>query len=454
MLSDMRQRLVIGGSWALAGQAFILVIGLPASYLLARLLNPSEMGAYLLALSIASFGMTIGGFGLNQVVVRLVAESLGKGELARARGAIRTVFRVGLPAAAITGGLYLIFGVRLIEKFFHKPHLFAANWAVACWMVALSVQSLLSETLRSFGDIRNATIFGGTLTSGLSLVGITFLSLGHFDGNVSTVVVIAVGAVMVSCTLGGLSLRRRLATRLPAAAIPAEDVKGGYIVRVAVPLLFATLFQVGFAQADLWVVGASRPADEVALYGVALRLVALIGVPQVVLVAVLLPIVAELWGQQKIEELESVLRTTATAVSLPVILAIGVFGIAGGTVLSVIYGDYYRRAAPVLFLLSLSHLGVIWFGSCGLVLVMIGRQKLILLISAVVGTVTVLVELLVVRHTGMLGVATVSASGTILMYLISWLAARSTAGVWTHFSLRSARALLRQAVSLGNRHGS
>ena len=84
---------------------------------------------------------------------------------------------------------------------------------------------------------------------------------------------------------------------------------------------------------------------------------------------------------------------------------------------------------------------------------MIGRQKLILLISAVVGTVTVVIELLVVNHVGMLGVAAVSAAGTVAMYLISWLAARATAGVWTHFSLRSARSLFRQAIAYGARHG-
>ena len=111
----------------LEGVIVAVFTALVTNALLARLLSPQDLGAYFLALSLASFGVALGSLGLGRGIVRFVAESIGLGQPARARQAIRVVYRIGLPGALVTGLLYLFFGDIVAERVFHSPALCLGN---------------------------------------------------------------------------------------------------------------------------------------------------------------------------------------------------------------------------------------------------------------------------------------------------------------------------------------
>lgn len=445
-ISLIKRRLLSGGAWAFAGQVVVLLTGVPGSFFLARLLSPAALGNYFLALSIVAFGAIAGSLGLNQVLVRFVAGNLATRRQTQARRVLRIVFSIGVPYAAAVGIVYVLVGDLVARDLFKSAGLGAVTALIGCWIVAVSVQTLLSDGFRGFNDLRSATIFGNPLAAIALLIGLAVLWSFKHTASLSNIVMLAVMSVVGSCLAGAWLLRRKTVA-LPRS-FRSEDggdsqVHHVQLLRVALPLLAANLIQGVFGQSDLWIVGSFRPKPDVAIYGVAFRAVALVGVPGLVLGAVLLPVVAEMYAQNRKEELQRVLRGSATAVGFPVLVIMIGFILAGGPLLGAVYGSYYEQGGLILAILSLSHLGVISFGSCGLALVMSGHEKLILLISVSTGVVTIAAEFILVQSNGLVGVAAASAGGTVLLYLATWLAVRATSGIWTHISLNSAGTLIR-----------
>src|SRR5215210_8451603 len=162
----LKRRLFSGSAWALGGKVLIALTGLISSALLARLLTPQALGTYFLAYSILNVGTSLGGLGLTQTVVRLVAQGMGLNLFGRVRRVISIVLGVGTLGALGVGLAYLLFGDYLARALFNAPALAAITGLVAGWIIVGSLQGVLGETFRGFHDIRLASILGGQTTGG------------------------------------------------------------------------------------------------------------------------------------------------------------------------------------------------------------------------------------------------------------------------------------------------
>lgn len=406
-----------------------------ATALLARLLVPRDLGAYFLAVSVVFLGALLGSLGLNQVVVRFVAENMSLRRYGRTRRVIRIVFGVGVLGALGVGVAYLLLGRLMGSALFNSPALAAVTGLVAVWMVVMTLQLLLSEAFRGFGDIRLAMIFGG-LTGWALLVPCLALLWSLRDRTIlPTVVLLTVGATSISALLAGWLLYRKVSD------LPPESVEGGVrigeVLSVAWPILVTNLSLFAVTQGDLWILGVFRPHGEVAIYGAAARLVILVGMPLQIVDMVVPPLIAEMYAQGKRQELERALRATATVAAIPAFLALLAFVLVGGPILGVVYGDFYREGWIVLALLSVGQLAKVWVGSCGMVMTMTGHQILLMVITGASGILILAVGLAVVDQHGATGVAAAMAFGTVLQQVLLWLGAKSATGIWTHVTLSS-----------------
>ncbi len=159
--SSLRSRLLSGGAWALSGRIVTALIGLATYALLSRLLARAELGFYWLAYSIVLFGGTVGTMGLNNAVVRLVAERLSLNATAQVRRLVKLVFGLGLFGALGIGVAYWLAGNAAVTKIAKFPHDSAVGALISGWILFTVLQQLVAETFRGFHEIRLATIFGG-----------------------------------------------------------------------------------------------------------------------------------------------------------------------------------------------------------------------------------------------------------------------------------------------------
>jgi O-antigen/teichoic acid export membrane protein len=441
--SLLRRRLLSGSAWAVGGKVCAVGVGLVSNALLARLLSPQEFGTYLLVLSVASLGALVGCLGLNKTAVRFVAESMGLGQQEKTRQTIRLVVGLGLLGSLAASSVYLLIGGYIGRTVFDAPALATVVGLTAGYIAVSTIQELFAETFRGFHDIKLATLFGG-LTIGnsaglvmrlLLLACLIALWFAGGETDLSTVMLIVVGSGSVSALISAWFLYRRTTSLAgPRAEEEGSGIGLKEVLGVSTPMLVNALTVFVLIQADLWIVAAFCSQEQVAIYGAASRFVVLVTMPLMVVNSVLPPVIAEMYARGEKRRLEGTVRPVATLTGAPSLLMLALFALAGGSILGIVYGDFYQSGATVLALLSLGKLAMVWSGSCGLTLQMTGHQSLLMWISIASGVLFVAGALWAVRDFGPVGVAGVAAASMALQNLLTVLAAKWKTGIWTHAS--------------------
>jgi O-antigen/teichoic acid export membrane protein len=441
--SPLSRRLLSGSVWAFGGKIGVTALSVITNGLLARMLSPREFGTYFLVFSIIQVGAVIGAFGLPKTIVRFVAENMVHEQPGRVRRVIRTALGLGAVGALGIGLVYLLILGDLIGKYlFHSPLLVAITGLTAGWIAISVMQEIMAETFRGFHDIRMATLLGGAATGGKSgglimrimlLAYLVLLWSTSGQTDLRTVMLASIVSGAASALLAILLLYRRLSsldTRGAENPISVEET-----LRDAYPILIISLTSfILLSSSDLWILGAFRSKEEVAVYGAAARLVAFIAMPLLVTNLVLPPIIAEMYAQGKTAQLERTLRSFSTVSGVPSLLFLIAFVLLGGPILGLIYGSYYQSGTMVLVILSVGKLATVWSGSCGAVLQFTGHQKSMLRLNLLTSPLFIIGALLVVREYGPIGVASMTAAITVLQNVAMVLIAKRKTGMWTHVS--------------------
>jgi O-antigen/teichoic acid export membrane protein len=431
VMPSVKRRLLSGGAWAIGGRIATVFTALATNVLLARLLSPQDFGFYFLAFSVAGVGTLLGSLGLEEAVVRFVAESIGLDQFAKARRVLRRTLVLGVLGALGAGATYLFLGPVVGDDLFHAPTLVAATELIAGWIVVLTLQLLLGGVFRSFHDIRLYTVFNGLATGVFLTASLGVLWWLRPHTTLTTVLLLAVGSASVNVILGSWIMRRKVA-RLPGRGGEDQILGAGALMRVALPLSVTNLTILVLTQADLWILGAFRPAEEVAIYGAAARAVVLVAMPLLVVNTVLAPTIAEMYAQGRKRELERILRAAATVAGIPAFLALAAFILFGGPILGLVFGDYYREGATILALLSLAQLVNVWSGAGSATLAFTGHQATMMALAVAGGLITVMAGLGAVGPYGATGVAGAAAAGISTYNTVLWLVAKRKTGMWTH----------------------
>ena len=434
-MDSLKEKLLRGGLWVTAGKGLFGLLTLAVNALLTRILAPGEVGFYFLLLSLASILALVAQSGMNQVIVRMLAESRGMDKPRSAHALISTVYLLvaistGLVIVLFLGGLGNWVGDRVL----HTPLRDGLLLLVAAWIVLLAFRGLLAETFRGLHDLRLATLFEGLLGTLLFILLLCVLYLISGDGALDQVVMLAVIATGISVLTAIILLKSKLGKTGNGTAM----VQTRQILLTAWPLWVTaiTLFILG--QSDIWVMGIFREQHEVGVYGAVSRLVALVSIPLMIINAVVPPMIAELNTRGHLDVLEKTLRATATFAALPALVAIMIIVFWSGDILDIIYGEYYVGGASVLLVLSIGQLVNVWCGSCGFVLMMTGHQVEMMKISVLCGTISIVIALTLVSELGGLGVATGVTVGLVMQNILMLLAVKRYLGIWTHLSLRMA----------------
>ena len=430
-LGSVRRRLLTGSAWVLAARIAGLALGVVMNGLIARMLDPSGFGAFLLTSTMVVIGSTVAKLGMDRAVVRFTAASLGVGEPAGAREAIRiAVGWAVLGSAAVAAVFALGLGQWFFGSVLGEPLVASVVPIAAGWLFATAMQSVLAECFRGlsrFGYAAALHMFATDFAT-VGVLGAVYVTARSVSlSNVVTIVTVV--AMLVLAITGLLLLRTVRSLRGPGHVGRSE------MFAVARPLMVTNLgiYLLG-AGVDMWILGAYEPTDQVALYGAAAKLTVLVATPMIIFSGVMPPLVAELFAQGKIRKLERTLRSGATLVGVPALAVLMLFVVAGPWVLGTVYEPYYRQAAPVLMIMSISRLIAVWTGSCGIALMMTGHQKDMMRITLFSAALSVGGGLALAPHFGTIGVAVATASAQVFQNVTQLLTAHRRLGIWTYVS--------------------
>ena len=417
---------VLASAWAFVGKVGGAIGAVVTNALLARLLLPRELGTYFALLSVASVGALLSQCGVNQVGVRLVAESIAREATDAARASAETTFAIGL-----VGSLVVSTTVGLAAAVWHPLGIEVyAGIVMGVWLFVLAMQNLLAETFRGFLNIRLAAIFGGLISSWLAVVALAVVwALGKKLGLLETLLILT-ASIAISASLGVANLRTVL-LKLPR---PREH-RLAETVQLAVPFLVTGLVLIIVAQIDIWMLVAFSSSEQVALYGVTSKLAVIVAAPLVITNGVVPPVIAQHVAQRRMRELEVMLRDSATIAAIPSLIFVVVLSLWGTELLRLLFGSAYAHGALILTCLSLGQLVNVLTGSCWFTLAMSGYQGVLMWTSCAGGAATVLGASVVASRYGAMGVAVVVMVSTIAQNIALLFLAKKLTGIWTHISI-------------------
>jgi O-antigen/teichoic acid export membrane protein len=233
----------------------------------------------------------------------------------------------------------------------------------------------------------------------------------------------------------GLIVVRECAT--PAAA-DEEGAVTKDLLGESWPITLNALLWKGLSEADLWKVAAFAGVGNAALYGIASRVAAPLQAPLAIGIFALSGTAASMHAEGRHRELEAILKRAARRallITLPAYAAILLIGPSG---LGAVFGPAYATAMPLVMILGIGQVLSVAAGMGGTTLLMIGRSRTLLALSAISTAFTIAAAAALLWWLGVVGVAIASASGVTLQNALALSAVRKNTGMAVHVGARHA----------------
>src|SRR5215218_6850285 len=267
----LKQRLLSGSAWALTGKAASVLAALLVNALLARLLSPQDFGAYFLAFSMVYLGATVGALGLNQLVVRFVAESMGLGQFGRVRRVVSLTLTLGVLGALGVGIVPVRWtrcGGRLVRRSFTRLGNRASGRMDSGDGTANALYRSLQGLQRHPSGFDLRRIIVRYSTGLLPDPAVATRGAGNAPSSCAT----RPGLKCCQYAAGGLAVAAE-GRGPPVGRRRGQNSTWADLARAAWPFLVTSLSFSALTQADIWILGAFRPQEDVAIYGAAARMV-------------------------------------------------------------------------------------------------------------------------------------------------------------------------------------
>jgi O-antigen/teichoic acid export membrane protein len=395
------------------------------------MLPKSEVGAFFLLMSIVYFAVLLAQLGMKQTIVKLVAEAYALGNEGRIAHTIMLGFAVvGSGCVVVLATYALGLGTYFADFVFKIPEISSATTYTLVWVAMLSFHIPLVEGLRGLHKIATAVIFDDVMVKVILAASLTLIWLGGHSLTFRDAVMLA--ALSAGASLFATAVVFKRAFKVSTAR---EKIDLREIPPIALPLYISQISNYGITNFSLWLVAGLYAPDEVASYGAAWKLVALVVLPLTLMRMSVQPVISELYTKQQAGALQNALRGIATLAAIPAICVLMVFIFFGDRVLDLVYGSAYVDGYDVLVVLCLGQIVNAWTGVSGQVLALSGHQRVLMRLTIISGVITVVLSVLGNEFLGVIGIALGVTCGRILQAALEWQRVLSKLGLRTHATL-------------------
>ncbi len=419
--------------WAFAGRGGVIIAGFAATALLTRLLSPHDVGTYYLILGIALAASPLANLSLDEPVIRAVAVGRGNGAQNRVVAFVRASQRLACISSLTTLALIVL----CWEAYRHfvngaLTHSVMLAFLAGAWTAIFAMERQCVATLQGMENIATAAIYDMALGRVLSCVALFILWVLAEHPTVIEILAIYVSCEALSLAGAAWSAHRTLG-RLGAedCSIPWRE-----ILAANWPFTVQVVTTAASGQAGIFILGACRSVEEVAIYSIAARLPALLATPGTIVNVPLAPMIARLYAGEEQAELQKVLQVAATIPTAMAIIATVWWAFDGRQLLTLIFGPQYGVGAKAMLILALSQCANLYFGPSMLTLSMAGEQSLAMKIGLIGMLGQAVVILIFVQYWGAVGVAAGVLVSNFLIKAGGWYVVRSRFGIWSHADMR------------------
>lgn len=381
-------------------------LGFVNGILLARLLGPSEFGIFSIALSVVNAAATFAVLGLPMLLTREAAANAEHEQWGQLRGLLRAAHRWTLLSIL---GLLGITTVLLLNGAFRLDDSWAVVISAMVLVVFTAFNQLRAGILRGLNWVILADIpdlFLRPMTLSLLLAGAWFMAV-HVDA--SDALAMQLAAVGIAMAAGTWLLIAKRPEPLRAATPKRPEVSE---LVAALPFLGFAIISTMETQISLYLVGYLAGAGQAGLFQAANQFVGLIVLGLVAVNMPLQPRIAAAWARGDKDRAQGLLTETAR-IGIAIALTGGLIIFFFPKFILSLYGSGYVEAAHALQLLAIGQVFNAAAGSCAILLLMTGYQKVVMRGTMLALVIDVAVGYLMIPHFGVLGGAAASMLGMI-----------------------------------------
>ena len=398
--------LVSAGAAALFSRGVVIAAGLINSLLLPLVLDQKGVGQYFLSQFLIAGFAIVAQLGLTYSIPATVTAVVARNDLGTARRLSATILIFSACAGAALS-VALVLAAPLILDLVDPAE--RSTWMTALLLIAViapvsALAALLVELLRALHAIRAAanlaafaSIFAASYAGGVLVAGARATLSG-------SLIAVLVGSV--TCVgLGVWILGKRMAS-WPAS--PPESVRTATVIRGTLPNLFTTLILFGLSNLDLIILVQLGQMHDVAQYGLALRLTALIVVPLAILNSAAAPLAVQARSTADNATVDNILTRVAVGGTVAAAVLYLGFALVGYGFIAV-WNQDYENSYWLTLVLGLGNVLHAFGGSAGVLLMIWGDQRWALLLTLATGVLAVVLCLVGYWLGGIFGLAFAAA---------------------------------------------
>ncbi|MBU0510168.1 MAG: oligosaccharide flippase family protein [Chloroflexi bacterium] len=418
-------KFIRGSGTATTGRILGRGIGYIAQIILARILTPDGFGLFAIGWTTLRLFAIAGHLGLDFGIIHFGSRYWGE-----EKSGFRSVFLLSVGGALLSGifaGTVIYFSAPFLAiTFFKKPDLtlilqgFAFTFPLATTLRVLAATSSISGKMLCGGIAEDIT---QPVLQIILFLAFHSLGFGLTAALLSTLISFAVAVFAAFICVARLT---------PVAFYPTA-----FSMRYAIPLFrysIPTILAVTLAAFNLWgdrlIVGYLSTPSDTGIY----QAISLITMFTTTILSgiklVTAPTISKLFHNNEQTQLIILAKLTTRwilYITTPVLLIVALLP---GELLFFVFGREYLIGKIPLLWLTLGQLFYVTFGIADQYFLMTGHQKNWLVISFVVFTVTVILDLLLIPRLGLLGAALVSSLMMLLIGLLALFIMKALLDFW------------------------
>jgi len=390
-------------NWAVYLLAALLSFFL-TPYIIARI-GQAAFGVWVLVGSFSGY-LGLFDFGIGFAVVRYVARYQKTGDVERRNEVVATAFYIG----TLLAGLVLAATVVLMinaDRWFDIPTELIGHSRMAILLVGLSIAigfplSIFSEALA--GGLFRFDLFNTvSMLIALFRAGLTVLLIEADLG------LVGLGMAALVGSLAGYLWRMAILFRhLPDLSLHPRLVSRAVLNRIGNYSLFSFLLVLSGRLAfytDSFVVGFFRGVEDVAVFGIAAKLVEYLRQLVFTMSKLFTPVASRYDPEADQASLRRIFYDGSRLnilFSLPISLVLFFWG---GNFIHLWVGGRFDSAAPILQVLLIGHVLSFMQGIGGDILLGVGRHRLLAILSLIAAVINLALSTILIKFVGLVGVA-------------------------------------------------
>lgn len=374
--------------------------------LLVRKVGLPVYGEFVFVLALATSLGEIGALGFDKVVLRYAAKYDEQKQFADLFGVVWHSLRISCVASFFTCAA-LFCGVWLLDTSI-DPGVASCIWLAAMIVPIVAVTIVSEATLRARGRIVKGLLSTLIIPTGIFLTVLCLPTISLGDGHSANIMTLHLGMALLAMLVAvGLVARER---QLLSTAQTSFDDSPQWN-STAIPMFLLTLQSAVQCQCGILLCGTLLGNTQAGLFGLMVRMSALLGFGLQTINLVAAPMFAQLHTSGKGPQMQNLARMCAWISTLFSVLAGGGILLCWQSI-ERLFGTSLNAGYPSLMILLFGAVMNATAGSVGYLLLMSGNHVICVKVLSAGAAVSLLLSAILIPPFGMIGAATANAMAT------------------------------------------